>query len=233
MTWRVEVLSGTAAELHAAPFPAEAALTVYQMQPTAPALVLGSGQRDRNLDDVAGSAGMAVARRRSGGGAVLIEPDHSAWFDMLIPAGGPHYSPDLGHTFLTVGGWWQQTLAALGIESELWQERPGRSSLSDAVCFAGRGWGEVMVGGQKVVGLSQRRTRWGARIQCLAVRRTQTRRVAEFLGVSGADELAPDAPISALDAVWPAVGPTFLGHLPTEIADMAPPGPTKPQNSLK
>ena len=35
------------------------------------------------------------------------------------------------------------------------------------VCFAGVGTGEVSVGDRKLVGLSQRRTRTGARFQCL------------------------------------------------------------------
>jgi len=39
------------------------------------------------------------------------------------------------------------------------------------VCFAGLGPGEVTVGGRKVVGISQRRTRSAARFQCAAYAR--------------------------------------------------------------
>ncbi|HEX4903649.1 MAG TPA: hypothetical protein VFV42_12605, partial [Acidimicrobiales bacterium] len=38
--------------------------------------------------------------------------------------------------------------------------------LGGTVCFAGRGPGEVLLGEAKVVGISQRRTRAGARFQC-------------------------------------------------------------------
>jgi lipoate-protein ligase A len=38
------------------------------------------------------------------------------------------------------------------------------------VCFAGVGPGEVLTGDRKLVGLSQRRTRHGIRIQCQAHR---------------------------------------------------------------
>jgi hypothetical protein len=42
---------------------------------------------------------------------------------------------------------------------------------SRLVCFAGIGPGEVLVGGRKAVGISHRRTRAGARFQCVAHRR--------------------------------------------------------------
>ncbi|HEY6533729.1 MAG TPA: hypothetical protein VIY72_15585, partial [Acidimicrobiales bacterium] len=41
-----------------------------------------------------------------------------------------------------------------------------RTPLAPVVCFAGIGPGEVLLGGRKVVGISQRRTRNGARFQC-------------------------------------------------------------------
>ena len=40
------------------------------------------------------------------------------------------------------------------------------NALSPVVCFAGLAAGEVTVGGAKVVGISQRRTRAGGRFQC-------------------------------------------------------------------
>jgi lipoate-protein ligase A len=43
-----------------------------------------------------------------------------------------------------------------------------RTEWSELVCFAGLGPGEVTVGGRKVVGISQRRTRDAARFQCVA-----------------------------------------------------------------
>ena len=46
-----------------------------------------------------------------------------------------------------------------------------RSSLSDLVCFGGLGPGEVTLHGQKVVGVSQRRTREMARFQCVVHQR--------------------------------------------------------------
>ncbi len=38
---------------------------------------------------------------------------------------------------------------------------------AELVCFAGIGPGEVLLGGRKLVGISQRRTRNGSRFQCM------------------------------------------------------------------
>ena len=46
-----------------------------------------------------------------------------------------------------------------------------RTEWSSLVCFAGRGPGEVFVDARKAVGISQRRTRDGARFQCAIHRR--------------------------------------------------------------
>ena len=52
-----------------------------------PALVLGSTQRAEVVDERAcADAGVEVVRRRSGGGAVLLEPGAVVWFDVVVPA---------------------------------------------------------------------------------------------------------------------------------------------------
>ena len=66
--------------------------------PTGPALVLGSTQRARSSTHAAcAAAGIEVVRRRSGGGAVLVEPGRVLWVDVLAarPAtrSGPTTSP--------------------------------------------------------------------------------------------------------------------------------------------
>lgn len=49
-------------------------------------LVLGSRQTDDIVDHrVANARGVKVVRRRSGGGAVLVDPDSSLWIDVLLP----------------------------------------------------------------------------------------------------------------------------------------------------
>ena len=55
------------------------------------------------------------------------------------------------------------------------------SAWSDLVCFAGIGPGEVLIGGRKLVGLSQRRTRHGLRMQGMVYREPQTACIANLL----------------------------------------------------
>jgi lipoate-protein ligase A len=135
--------------------------------PTTSAVVLGSTQAMPENEAI----GLDVVRRRSGGGAVLVTPDDPVWVDVDLPAGDPLWSDDVGHSFLWLGEAWAAALAALGLDGEVHRGpfEPGR--WGKAVCFAGRGPGEVFVDGAKVVGLAQRRTRAGARFQCAVLRR--------------------------------------------------------------
>ena len=75
------------------------------------------------------------------------------------------------------------------------------------VCFAGLGPGEVTLGGAKLVGISQRRTRAGARFQCAVHRRWDPVAVVDALAEPrpSPDELRDlvrgvDVPLTALEA---------------------------------
>ena len=60
------------------------------------ALILGSGQKEAIADLAdAEAAGVDVARRRSGGGAVLLAPGRSLWIDVLLPREDPRWSDDV------------------------------------------------------------------------------------------------------------------------------------------
>ena len=169
--WQVRRLSGTASDLHHRSFAAPAERTVWFLEVVRPALVLGSTQVhvDAPIDTVRGHT-IDIVRRRSGGGAVLVRPGHQVWADVLVPAGDPLWDPDVGRAFHWLGAAWVRALAALGIgdvSSHAGALR--RSPWSDRVCFAGLGPGEVSVGGRKVVGISQRRTRDWSLFQCAAL----------------------------------------------------------------
>ena len=102
---------------------------------------------------------------------MLVGPDDPVWIDVDLPKGDPLWSDDVGRSFLWLGESWATALASLGLDAEVHDGPfdPGRWGRT--VCFAGRGPGEVFVGGAKVVGLAQRRTRTGARFQCAVHRR--------------------------------------------------------------
>ena len=137
----------------------------------APALVLGSTQSVTDVDAAAATAlGVDVVRRRSGGGAVLVERDIVTWVDLCVPAGDPLWQDDVGRAAWWVGEAWAEALGRLGVGGTV-VHRGGLVSTawSARVCFAGLGPGEVRVGAAKVVGVSQRRTRAGAVFQTAAL----------------------------------------------------------------
>jgi lipoate-protein ligase A len=140
--------------------------TVVSCHVQQPALVLGSTQpRSVALAD----APVDVVHRRSGGGAVLVEPDGVAWVDVFVPAGHPLWEDDVGRAFWWLGDAWAAALGALGGlggEPVVHRGPLVTTRWSGLVCFAGLGPGEVTVDGRKVVGMAQRRTREGALFQC-------------------------------------------------------------------
>ncbi|MEX2294245.1 MAG: hypothetical protein WD691_10705 [Acidimicrobiales bacterium] len=193
---------------------------IWVCEPTGPALVLGSAQRDDVVDVAACQrSGVEVVRRRSGGGAVLVEPASPLWVDVLIPATDPLWEPDVGQAFLWLGEAWALALGDLGVATEVHRGPPIRTGWSDRVCFAGLGPGELTDrAGRKVLGISQRRTRSGARFQC-AIPTTWDPAVLLGLLALSDDERAAALSDLADAAVGPAVAPThllsaFLARLP-------------------
>lgn len=166
--WLVEHARGDAAAFHERPWPEPLRRTLWWFEADRPTVVLGSTQRFEVVDaERAATAGVAVVRRRSGGGAVWLAPGVATWVDLLLPAGDPRWDPDVGRAAHWVGDLWAATLADLGWPGAVVHRGPMvRSPWSDLVCFAGLGPGEVSRHGRKVVGISQRRTRAGARFQC-------------------------------------------------------------------
>jgi len=144
---------------------------VWILDVTRPAVVLGSTQARETVDaGRAGAAGVDVVRRRSGGGAVLVEPGVLVWIDVLVPAGDPRWDSDVGRAFAWLGQAWVGALADVGVPGAVVHDGPLQAtSWSATVCFAGLGPGEVTVGGAKVVGMCQRRSRAGALFQCAAL----------------------------------------------------------------
>ena len=130
-------------------------------------MVLGSAQPEGHVDaGVAARAGLEIARRRSGGGAVLVGPGRCAWVDLLIGRDDPRWDDDVDRAPRWVGEVWADALGEVGVTGATVVSGMQPSPWSSRVCFAGAGPGEVRVTGRKLVGLSQRRTRRRALFQC-------------------------------------------------------------------
>lgn len=138
--------------------------TVRILVPNSAVLVLGSAQRA----DIVGSA-VSYVHRRSGGGAVWLDPASQVWVDVLLPRNDPHWSDDIRRSVDWLGHVWWAALANLGVPSASMRVHGGgleKSKWSPLLCFAGVGPGEVLIGPRKVVGISQRRSRRAALFQC-------------------------------------------------------------------
>ena len=200
--WRVEEATGAAADLHRRDLTAPLHRMVRVNQVERPALVLGSAQPWEAADaEACAAAGIDVARRRSGGGAVLLDPG-DVWVDVELPRADLLWDDDVVRSSWWLGEAWA---AAMG-RGEVHRGGLLATAWSSLVCFAGVGPGEVTVDGAKAVGISQRRTRAGARFQCAVHRRWDPDRLASLLAgpvdlaeVRVAEvDLAADALLAAL-----------------------------------
>lgn len=164
--WVRDEWHASAGLLHTRPMPRDGRRRVSWLRPMAPAVILGSA----SPDPFSGTRADLV-RRRSGGGLVWLDPEMSAWVDVFVPAGDPLWHADVGQAFHWLGRALAAAFAAVGAPADI-HPGPYEAGPSDGlVCFASLGPGEVVVDGQKLVGISQRRTREGCRFQCLAYER--------------------------------------------------------------
>lgn len=162
-----------------------------------PTLVLGSTQ-DAGIVDVARlrQRGIELVRRRSGGGAVLLQPGAQVWVDLWVPRQDPLWSVEPSQSAARVGGWWAASLAPMvepvGVALTVRQRAardpgaavgPGGGAL---VCFAEVGAGEVVAAGRKLVGLAQWRSREGALVHGCAYRSWDAAAIAELVVASPA-----------------------------------------------
>jgi lipoate---protein ligase len=225
--WRVEEREGSAATLNAGwprvlEDPSGRAVAVCRVN--APAVVLGSTQSTAVIDAARAAAqGITVARRRSGGGAVLVTPDDPVWIDLWVPVGDRLWNPDVGRAFDWLGDAWVTALGRSGV-ADLVVHRGGtvaRSRWSRLVCFGGVGTGEVVTGdGRKVVGLAQRRSRGGAWFQGACVLHWQPARLVGLLALPESERVAAEA---GLEAAVAGVADIITGRAgrpldPTDIA---------------
>lgn len=164
--WTVEHWRGTASDFHEMVLPATRAVWVVEL--SAPALVLGSSQREDTIDrDAAQRLGVPLARRHSGGGAVWLNPRQSVWVDITIPRDDPLWVDDVSSSMNWLGSCIAGALAGAH-EAHVHAATYEATDLARAVCFGALAPGEVADDTGKLVGISQRRTREGARFQCVA-----------------------------------------------------------------
>ncbi|HTZ08225.1 MAG TPA: hypothetical protein VMB72_04085 [Acidimicrobiales bacterium] len=190
--WERERRCAPAAVLHG-PWPPEdrrRRRIVAQCAVTDEAVVLGSTQRPEVLDPRRlEEAGVHAVRRGSGGGAVLVAPGAQVWVDLWLPRPDPLWDDDVIAASAWVGRAWGRALEELGVPGALVHTgRADGAGWAGVLCFAGLGPGEVTVGGAKVVGVAQRRTRHGARLSTMALRRWEPGTLGALLARPPSDD---------------------------------------------
>jgi lipoate-protein ligase A len=180
--WDVVRAKGDARGFHSHGIPDGAQRSVRLLDVSGSALALGSTQSIDDVDlDVAKRLDVDVFNRQSGGGAVLLDPGAQLWVDVVIGRSDSLWSDDVSLASQWLGDVWVTALHSVGIEGVVHRGAMVTNALSPVVCFAGLAAGEVTVDGTKVVGISQRRTRAGARFQCSVPLRWDASRHAELL----------------------------------------------------
>lgn len=191
----------------------------WLFDPARPALVLGSSQ-DPNIADhgSATAMGAEVVRRRSGGGAVWVPPSGCLWIDVVVPRADPRWSDDVREATYWLGEAWTEALRDVGLDAELYRGGLEKTDWGRLVCFGALGPGEVVIDGRKAVGISQRRTREGARFQCIVYDAWDAEAVLDLLEMDPAerDRAAADlAPVATGigDGALRALEPVILRRL--------------------
>lgn len=188
---------------------------MWLVEPTSPALVLGSSQRADEID-AAGAArlGLEVCTRRTGGGAVWLDPECSLWVDLTIGRDDPMWSDDVPTSGVWLGKAFSDVLGPfVAGTAEVWSTPYVAHPLARALCFAGLAPGEVTVEGRKAVGISQRRTRDGARFQCVVYRRWEPARFAGAFTDPGVGAAADDLAVATVDIDGPGLVERLLSVL--------------------
>ena len=205
-TYRLVRSQASADEFHRRSVPDPAPRELWLLDVDRPALVLGSSQPDDLVDrEACERAGVEVVRRRSGGGAVLLIPGEVVWLDVIVPRGAPGWSDDVHGPMRWFGG----HLAAVvgerlpGSAVEVHHGAMVSTAWSSTVCFDGIGAGEVALDGSKLVGISQRRMRHAARLQCCWYSGYEPERLVALLAPRHrppVDALSPVATLPVEDA---------------------------------
>lgn len=165
--WRLLPFSRAASSRHVA---LSDALARFAREPSVwwhaaerPTLLLGAGQSEQGI----GTSPIGIARRHSGGTAVLATPSVLG-LDVLLPRGHRLAISDVVEGYRWFGECWAETLRRLGLDAQVVGVAQARASpappadLATAVrlaCFGTLSPYEVVVGSRKVIGLAQVRRR--------------------------------------------------------------------------
>lgn len=197
MKWGRHDWTGTASDFHAMELPYERAMWWCQVKD--PTVILGSTQAAEDVSqNIADESGILVSRRRSGGGAVFVHPSDSVWIDITIGRDDPLWKDDVAQSMLWLGELFVRALSPW-TQAAVYRDSFSTGVDGRVVCFASSSPGEVFEGTKKLVGISQRRSRDGARFQCVLYRHWRPTEWSHVLSSQGVRSRVADIAVATLD----------------------------------
>ncbi len=186
-----------------------------------PTIVVGSAQPDASiLVECCRRDGLAVERRRSGGGAVYCD-GRLLGVDLVVPVDRVVGGQDVTESYRTWGEAWISALAPLGVRGRLAtvdearQQDALRREVARSACWAALSPYEVLAGTPvgKLVGFSQRRRRGLILLQAGIACAGSQARVLPYLALAGdarADAESAMATAMSLERLGVELGPDDL-----------------------
>jgi lipoate-protein ligase A len=197
-TWQRHDWQGTAADFHSLEPSSERGL--WWCNVDTPALIVGSSQDVSAVNAVcAAEKGIDVVRRRSGGGIVFVHPSDSVWIDITIPRDDSLWVDDVAESMLWLGSVFVHALSPW-LKTSVYTHKFSAEDFGRDICFVSHSPGEVFAGDAKVVGISQRRTRDGARFQCVMYRQWNPHEWASCVQAHDAARAANDVAVATVGA---------------------------------
>lgn len=189
---------------------------------TSPSLSIGCFQKTDSIDlDYASSAGITVVRRPTGGRGILHGDELT--YSFSSPNDG-EFSGGLFEAYQALSAVFSEAFLRLGLSIETHRRKhsPGRSPL----CFQSASFGEITVGGKKIIGSAQRRWRNGFLQQGSIPMKIDWEKNKEIFGhdgsgsMAGLVDLVPSLTIDALKkeikrSFEEAFGAEFIISVPT------------------
>ncbi len=234
--WVLEHWRAGAQLLHQRPILTDQQRRISLLKPTRPALVLGStspfpadlaGMESSASINAGDSATLLrydlpqydllrydIARRRSGGGLVWLDPSEATWLDVFVPVGDELWHHDVALSFEWLGKAIAEAFVSFGISARVHQGEFEPGPAGGLICFGSLGYGEVVAGDspqRKLVGISQRRTHLGSRFQCLWYRHFTLGAITQLAHAEDCEATVKRS------CGWGNLGPAFKGITSSEI----------------
>ena len=129
---------------------------------------------------------------------MFVHPSDSVWIDITITRDDPLWKDDVAQSMLWLGELFVEALSPW-VQAEVYRDTFSTGVDGRVVCFASSSPGEVFVGENKLVGISQRRGREGARFQCVLYRHWRPGDWSQIFAASDVRSRVADIPVAVLD----------------------------------